>query len=387
MYGSSDDPSTLSNASGCSLNPSQSTPNCCELSETQFNGAACTTSELLRALNNNGPFVPTNEALFNACIDQLKEYYQTIRVRNFTDDGSRFDEGCSADNWGDDNDNCADGSPDCHYQQISSEVVATPYGNAYRVSQTDETFYPGGEYPRYVCLSTYEQGSDGGPTRCATAAIVDSPKDNTQLSISDWRYGVNQLNSQCNLTSGYDTPICCEKSKFTGSCSASELLRYNDQGILTVQNSTDWNSCIGGLEEYYNQISIRHFADDGARFDEGCGADNRGDGNTDCNNSSTSGRPDDCEYVNVVENDAATPNEFNVGSGYFYKASCSDGTEYGQCNSSQQYCNEGTLIKNCSYCGVGCESGQQCISGKCCEKIGGVYQCVDVINSNASAAE
>ncbi|MFA6307735.1 MAG: S8 family serine peptidase [Patescibacteria group bacterium] len=54
---------------------------------------------------------------------------------------------------------------------------------------------------------------------------------------------------------------------------------------------------------------------------------------------------------------------------------CSDGTAYNKCNDSAQYCDEGRLISRCDLCNKGCLDGYDCISGQCCQKIEGQYEC------------
>ena len=54
---------------------------------------------------------------------------------------------------------------------------------------------------------------------------------------------------------------------------------------------------------------------------------------------------------------------------------CTDGTIYGECNNYQRYCDNGTLISGCGYCGVNCPSGYFCRNRECCKKVGGSLQC------------
>ena len=56
---------------------------------------------------------------------------------------------------------------------------------------------------------------------------------------------------------------------------------------------------------------------------------------------------------------------------------CGDFTEWGECNLNNQFCKNGQLLEQqCGLCGVGCPTDYSCDAGKCCQKVGGSYQCL-----------
>ncbi|MCH7492760.1 S8 family serine peptidase [Patescibacteria group bacterium] len=63
-------------------------------------------------------------------------------------------------------------------------------------------------------------------------------------------------------------------------------------------------------------------------------------------------------------------NTTGLEGSYFNR--CSDGTIYGQCNVSQQYCDSGSLTNNCQQCGYTCPTNYTCtLSGACSYNSGG----------------
>lgn len=82
---------------------------------------------------------------------------------------------------------------------------------------------------------------------------------------------------------------------------------------------------------------------------------------------------------------STTTSDFNFrtsGSAFdhtFTTGNCSDGTDIGQCNAGGQYCDNGTLIYNCTQCGYSCTAGQTCrIGGVCIQdppQSGSAYEC------------
>lgn len=164
------------------------------------------------------------------------------------------------------------------------------------------------EVPRYVCMSSFSRNSDGGGARCHTLAIVNKlrPAGFLLTPESGWVYGSSEnpsnganADSWCNITPDEDTANCCVLEKFGGSaCTGKELVRFEENGTWGYdwKDQTKFNECLDELKQYYDDIVVRTFADDGGRDDEGCGADNWGDGNGDCSNSNSGGLDDDCEY-------------------------------------------------------------------------------------------
>lgn len=63
----------------------------------------------------------------------------------------------------------------------------------------------------------------------------------------------------------------------------------------------------------------------------------------------------------------------------FTTGACPDGTDIGQCNAAGQYCDNGTLIFNCTQCGFVCAQGQTCRQGGVCiqdpPQSGSAYEC------------
>ncbi|PKP54492.1 MAG: hypothetical protein CVT90_00995, partial [Candidatus Altiarchaeales archaeon HGW-Altiarchaeales-3] len=83
-------------------------------------------------------------------------------------------------------------------------------------------------------------------------------------------------------------------------------------------------------------------------------------------------KPGYCDNGTLIDNCSLcgcdVGQECNVTSGqcYISPSTCSDGTPYGQCSTTKPgYCDNGTLIDNCSLCG--CDAGQECnvTSGVC----------------------
>ncbi|MBU0598659.1 hypothetical protein KKF61_06770 [Patescibacteria group bacterium] len=64
---------------------------------------------------------------------------------------------------------------------------------------------------------------------------------------------------------------------------------------------------------------------------------------------------------------------------------CSDGTPWGECNSGQRYCDNGTLIAECGLCGVTCPEGYTCQDLECCKKVGGSWECSPILLPNSFA--
>lgn len=185
--------------------------------------------------------------------------------------------------------------------------------------------------PRYICLSTYLSDSDGGPEpRCHVAAIVDDllPAGYELTAADGWVYGSGTdpgTTQNCDLYPGNASANCCvlENGAFNNAaCTSSQLLQsFTNDGDTWVINQNAFDGCMNELKKYYANIYLRIFTDDGGRDSEGCGADNWGDNNGDCDNDNPN-----CYYRQLTDVSTScgmftcdfTGNNW-VGSGYFWE--------------------------------------------------------------------